>query len=129
MVSGLRHHLRFTLRRGIHYTPDVSGIACWLPPGANRADHSALDPVGPTLVPVGPDDRPHPARQRHWHAVAKPLLLERADARRLPCYQDTHDQKNVAFYSKRGFELVRSENLPGYDPSFWCMVRQPKTKT
>jgi GNAT superfamily N-acetyltransferase len=55
-------------------------------------------------------------------------ILERADAGRLPCYLETHDQKNVAFYGKRGFELVRSENLPGYDLPFWCMVRQPKNK-
>jgi hypothetical protein len=53
-------------------------------------------------------------------------VLERADAGRLPCYLETHDHKNVAFYNKRGFELVRSENLPGYDLPFWCMVRQPK---
>jgi hypothetical protein len=53
-------------------------------------------------------------------------VLERADAAHLPCYLETHDQKNVAYYSKRGFELARSENLPGYDLPFWCMVRQPK---
>jgi len=53
-------------------------------------------------------------------------IFERADTAHLPCYLETHDQKNVSFYSKRGFELVRSENLDGYDLPFWCMVRQPK---
>jgi GNAT superfamily N-acetyltransferase len=53
-------------------------------------------------------------------------IFERGDAGHLPCYLETHDQKNVLFYGKRGFDLVRSETLPGYDLPFWCMVRQPK---
>ena len=52
--------------------------------------------------------------------------LARADQQHLPCYLETHDEKNIAYYQKRGFEMVRSERVPGMDLPFWCFVRQPK---
>ncbi|MCF0202958.1 MAG: GNAT family N-acetyltransferase [Bacteroidaceae bacterium] len=33
----------------------------------------------------------------------------------LPCYLETHTQKNVDYYCKRGFRLVAEEPLPGSD--------------
>lgn len=51
--------------------------------------------------------------------------LARADQQGLPIYLETHDQNNVAYYQKRGFELLRSERVPGVDLPFWCLVRQP----
>ena len=52
--------------------------------------------------------------------------LTRADQQGLPVYLETHDEKNIAYYQKRGFDLVRSERVPGIDLPFWCFVRQPK---
>lgn len=48
-----------------------------------------------------------------------------ADLQQLPCYVETHDEGNLPFYHKYGFELVRSEEIPGSDLRFWCFVRQP----
>jgi hypothetical protein len=48
-----------------------------------------------------------------------------ADQQGLPIYLETHDINNIAFYKKRGFELIRSECVPGIDLPFWCLVRQP----
>jgi len=153
--------ITYTLRYGeVYTTPDVSGLACWLPPGQTEMTtlRSILSGYLPApwiqgkeayrraslseayLAKMQREILPGP----HWYlwglttdpgqqgkGIGTQLLqpvLERADAGRLPCYLETHDHKNVAFYNKRCFELVRSENLPGYDLPFWCMVRQPKAK-
>jgi ribosomal protein S18 acetylase RimI-like enzyme len=50
--------------------------------------------------------------------------LEQADAQRLPSYLETHDEKNIVFYEKRGFRIVRQEQVPAVDLRFWCMVRE-----
>ncbi len=52
--------------------------------------------------------------------------LAKADQQGLPTYLETHDDKNIPFYQRRGFELVRSESVPGVNLSFWCFVHQPK---
>lgn len=78
---------------------------------------------------------------RHWYlwalasdpdrqgtGVGTALLqpgLEQADSQSLPCYLETHDSNNVAFYKKRGFADLGYEQIPGVDLGFWCMVRQP----
>jgi GNAT superfamily N-acetyltransferase len=53
--------------------------------------------------------------------------LTRADQQGLPTYLETHDEQNIAYYQKRGFELVRSERVPSIDLPFWCLVHQPKS--
>jgi len=50
--------------------------------------------------------------------------LENADAQNLPCYLETHDEKDVLFYMKRGFDVVRIQQIPGADLRFWCMLRE-----
>jgi len=51
--------------------------------------------------------------------------LEKADTQGLPCYVETHDERNVPFYLKHGFDLVRIELVPGSDLRFWCFLREP----
>ena len=51
--------------------------------------------------------------------------LARADEGGLPCYLETHRESNVAFYSKRGFELAHEGTAPGHSMRFWAMVRRP----
>ena len=50
--------------------------------------------------------------------------LQAADAQQLPCYVETHAEQNLPFYQKRGFELVRTVQVPGFDLRFWCFVRE-----
>lgn len=54
--------------------------------------------------------------------------LESADGQQLPCYLETHDEKNIHFYLKRGFELVRTEQVQSSNLRFWCFVREPRKK-
>lgn len=48
----------------------------------------------------------------------------KADAAGLPCYLETATASNVAFYTKRGFEVIGQAEVLGFQ--LWGMVRQPK---
>ena len=83
-----------------------------------------------------PKGRPHyylwwlavePAKQGQGigSALLAPGLAE-ADQRRLPVYLETHAEKNVDYYQKRGFTLARKANVAKYNLPFWCMVKEPK---
>lgn len=52
-------------------------------------------------------------------------MLARADSERLPCYLETQTESNVAFYQKRGFEVVEVMDLPNGGPRGWLMLRPP----
>lgn len=114
----------------------VQAAAVWLPPGAfpwSVARKLAATPTlgrvavadtgaFPTFVRYGENvERAHP-HQPHWYLEAlsvrpecqgrrlgsrlvKPIL-ERADAEGVPCYLETSDPANIAFYRRFGFEVV-----------------------
>jgi ribosomal protein S18 acetylase RimI-like enzyme len=48
----------------------------------------------------------------------------RADAARVPCYLETGTDSNVAFYQKRGFEVVGQAGLYGH--TLTGMIRRPR---
>ena len=52
--------------------------------------------------------------------------LEQADRQHLPSYLETHDEKNVPFYLKHGFDLLRTEQVPGSELRFWGFLRPPR---
>jgi ribosomal protein S18 acetylase RimI-like enzyme len=76
----------------------------------------------------------------HWYLMAmgtRPTrrgtglgsaLLEKgtaqADATEIPCYLETGTESNVAYYSKRGFEVTGQANVLGF--TLYGMVRQPR---
>ena len=49
---------------------------------------------------------------------------DQADAAGLPCYPETGTEANVAFYSRRGFEVTGEAKAEG--ASVWAMVRPPQ---
>jgi GNAT superfamily N-acetyltransferase len=55
-------------------------------------------------------------------AVLQPVL-ERADAEGLPCYLDTHNPANPAFYARSGFQEAAGEVVDGV--RFWGLLRPP----
>ena len=57
-------------------------------------------------------------------ALMRPVL-EKADAENLPVYLETHDEKNVPYYQKFGFEMIHKTSIPKYKLPIWCMVREP----
>jgi ribosomal protein S18 acetylase RimI-like enzyme len=149
----------YGLRYGeVYTTPDVAGIAVWLPPGQTHITTWRYILAGYLPLPLRmgirqfftetmPSDewvqRIHEeiVPGAHWYlwgiavdpgrqgkGIGTALMrpgLERADAQHLPCYLETHDERNVPFYTRRGFDLVRTAQVPGSDLCFWCFLREP----
>jgi GNAT superfamily N-acetyltransferase len=53
-------------------------------------------------------------------------LLQKADAEKIPVYLETHKEQNVAYYEKRGFQLIHTDMVPKHDLDFWCMLHEPQ---
>lgn len=51
--------------------------------------------------------------------------LATARAKSLPVYLETHDPKNIRFYEKLGFEMIREDSVPQHNLPFWCFRLQP----
>ena len=54
----------------------------------------------------------------------QPVLRE-ADVGGLSCYLETAKERNLAFYRKHGFEVVKEQTLGTDGPIFWTMLREP----
>ena len=52
-------------------------------------------------------------------------VLAKADAQKVPVYLETHDEKNVPYYQKHGFDLIHAARIPKYGLPIWCMLREP----
>ena len=135
------------------------GIAAWLPPGAFPLS-AGPRPAAPDMIRVlaaAPRSLPrlirftagaaklHP-EQPYWYLEAVGVdpsargtgvgtrllepILTRAGEAGLPCYLETMTEKNVAWYRKLGFEVVRSgvTFAPGAPPN-WTMLRRPGRAT
>ena len=57
--------------------------------------------------------------------LIEPVLV-RADQESVPCYLETETEWNVAFYSRRGFEVVNEGEIPELGVRIWIMVREPR---
>jgi GNAT superfamily N-acetyltransferase len=67
-----------------------------------------------------------PAAQRR--GVASRLLepmLARMDAAALPCYLETENAANLAFYQRFGFRVIAEETTPAGGPPICGMARRP----
>ena len=58
-------------------------------------------------------------------SLVEPMIAQ-ADADGLPCYLETHKERNIAFYEKHGYNVVHSGNVPGGGPAYWCLKREPR---
>ena len=50
-------------------------------------------------------------------------VLERASRAGLPCYLETMSERNVVFYNRHGFRVVREICLPSSGLEIWTMLR------
>lgn len=67
------------------------------------------------------------APERQGLGIGKKLVkraLELVDQQKMPCYLETQNEKNVAFYQNFGFEVVTSKPLPSGKISNWGMLRK-----
>jgi ribosomal protein S18 acetylase RimI-like enzyme len=59
-------------------------------------------------------------------ALMRPVL-EHCDKEGLPAYLESSKERNVPFYRRHGFEVVKEVTLPGKNaPNIWTMWRDPK---
>lgn len=136
---------------------DLLGVAAWLPPGGFPLSPGRQLRAAPDMVRVlvaAPGSLPrllrftagaaklHPA-QPYWYLAAVGVepsaqgrgvgtellgpVLGQADEAGLPCYLETMTERNVAWYRKLGFEIVRSgiSFAPGSPPN-WTVLRPPR---
>ncbi len=53
-------------------------------------------------------------------------VLAQAGNDGLPCYLETHAERNVAFYQRWGFAVLNDELMPGRGGRMWAMLREAK---
>jgi ribosomal protein S18 acetylase RimI-like enzyme len=54
-------------------------------------------------------------------------LLSRADSDGLPCYVETFNVRDLAFYKRHGFRIAGGGKIPRGGPDFWALIRAPRT--
>ncbi|MCL1855151.1 MAG: GNAT family N-acetyltransferase [Clostridia bacterium] len=52
------------------------------------------------------------------------IATGKADAENMPVYLETHDQKNVAYYKRYGFQLIHTDTIPEHGLDIWCMLKE-----
>jgi ribosomal protein S18 acetylase RimI-like enzyme len=75
------------------------------------------------LATLGTD--PEAQGQGIGSSLMRPVL-EHCDAEGWPAYLESSKERNVPFYSRHGFEVVREVPLPGGGPKIWTMWREPR---
>lgn len=53
-------------------------------------------------------------------------MLARADNERMPCWLDTHEDKNVRLYQRHGFEIAERAEVRGHAIPVYGMLRRPR---
>jgi len=61
-------------------------------------------------------------------ALMRPVL-EHCDAEGIPAYLESSKERNVPFYGRHGFEVVKEVRLPDDGPLIWTMWREPQPAT
>ena len=54
-------------------------------------------------------------------------VLERIDREQIPCFVETHSEKNVAIYRQFGFEAIVEDKIPGTELTSFAMLRKEQT--
>ncbi|NTW36662.1 MAG: GNAT family N-acetyltransferase [Syntrophobacteraceae bacterium] len=52
-------------------------------------------------------------------------VLDEADRDGHPCYLESTSERNMAFYERHGFRVVRRGDIPRGGPPYWTMLRGP----
>jgi ribosomal protein S18 acetylase RimI-like enzyme len=73
------------------------------------------------LIAVSPDFQ----GKGYGSKLMRPLFA-RMDRERMPCYLETHTEKNVSLYQHYGFKLVEERVIPGSQVKQRAMLREPR---
>ena len=50
-------------------------------------------------------------------------VLDLAGRTKTPCYLETHNQRNIPFYEKFGFRIVKEGRVPAHNLPIWAMLK------
>ena len=96
--------------------------------GANMAHlgewHARLMPEPHWYLMILGVDPPYQGRGVGGELM-QPVLAE-CDRDGIPAYLETQKARNVPFYRRHGFEVVRETEAPTGGPHWWLMSRQPR---
>jgi len=53
-------------------------------------------------------------------------MMKKLDEMNLRCFLETQVERNVTYYKKFGFEVVKEGKILGYNLQHWGMLREPK---
>jgi ribosomal protein S18 acetylase RimI-like enzyme len=138
---------------GCYTTEGYTGAAIWAPAGkpllTGAKAIATMLPVLPyvaahlstTLRLLALVEGMHP-HEPHWYlatlgtdvahqgqgvggALLAPVLAH-CDREGLPAYLESSKERNVPFYRRHGFEVVKEVTLPGNGPPIWTMWRDPQ---
>jgi ribosomal protein S18 acetylase RimI-like enzyme len=138
---------------GCYTTDDHRGAAVWGPAGKPLLTGTAgilnlvkvlpfvITHLKSTLDMISLIESMHP-HEPHWYlatlgtdpeaqgqgigsALMRPVL-EHCDAEGWPAYLESSKERNVPFYRRHGFEVVKEVPLPDNGPSIWTMWRLPQ---
>jgi GNAT superfamily N-acetyltransferase len=143
-------YLRFG---GCYTTDDHKGAAIWGPAGkpllTGIAGITNLVAVLPyvashlksTLQLINMMESMHP-HEPHWYlatlgtdpevqgkgigSALMRVVLGHCDDEGLPAYLESSKERNVPFYSRHGFKVVKEVPIPGGGPKIWTMWREPR---
>jgi GNAT superfamily N-acetyltransferase len=125
---------------GAFCTPDYTGAALWLPPGAHadsdRMDELMASTTSPAARSDGPaifeqmasyhPDEPHwylpligvdPRHQGKGHGDAlMARALDECDRQRLPAYLESTNPRNISLYRRHGFESLGTIQVGSLPP-------------
>lgn len=140
---------------GCYTTDDHTGAAIWGPAGkpllTGIAGVANLVKVLPyvtthlksTLQLINMMESMHP-HEPHWYlatlgtdpevqgkgvgSALMRVVLDHCDDEGLPAYLESSKERNVPFYSRHGFAVVKEVPIPGGGPKIWTMWREPRPR-
>jgi len=137
----------------IRASDDVSAVGIWLAPGNEISPlrmlrvgfgalpfKAGLGAARRMMTAISTSEKfHHEVKGPHWYlwtlgtspaaqstGLGSALVeygTSQADAAGIPCYLETATESNIAFYSKRGFEVTNQADILGF--TLYGMVRQP----
>jgi len=159
-ISERERELPLLLQSFVHYgimhgevyatSPDLEGVAVWLPPGypggyliTPQVSKAALQRMaywGSQVYPI----RKRYVPRDHWFlefigvipefqgrgyaSILLASMLAMINEQHLPCYLDTELEKNVTLYQHFGFRVVEDTEIPGTGVRSWGMLVDTREK-
>lgn len=137
------------IEHGECWTIGARAVTLWMPPGVGafaarrgEAEYALFGARGEAMRAGDEMIAALKPAEPHWYLdtiATEPAHMRRGlgarlldhdlairDARGDACALDTHTCENVAFYGRRGFEVVARQRLPEGGPELYMMWRAPR---